>query len=82
MAITKPTIKPISSSIVGLPYQYGHGWQRGQKYVSKRGYWLLISVHTSLELGSKPPKKRLFNHVFKRLCFGVNFLGYGTNMPI
>ena len=65
MAITKPFLRPISSSIICLPYQYGHGWQRERKYASKRDYWLLISVHTSLELGSKHPfpKKTLFKYV-------------------
>ena len=66
MAITKPTLKPISSSIISFPYQYGHGWQRERKYASKRGYWLLISVHTSLELESKPQKKKRPEKAFKR----------------
>ena len=41
----------------------------------------LVSIPPS-NLDQNPEKKRLFNHVFKRLCFGVNFLGYGRNMPI
>ena len=43
------------------------------------GYSLVSIPPSNLD---QNPKKRLFNHVFKRLCFGVNFLGYGTNMPI
>ena len=41
----------------------------------------LVSIPPS-NLDQNPKKTRLFNHVFKRLRFGVNFLGYGTNMPI
>ena len=73
MAITKPTLKPISSSTICIPYQYGHGWQRERKMHQNEAIdYSLVSIPHS-NLGQPIPPKKRFLNMLKQLCFGVFF---------
>ena len=75
MAITKPTLKPISSSTICIPYQYGHGWQRERKMHQNEAidYSLVSIPHSNLGQTTHSPKKTLFKYVkttlFRRVFF-------------
>ena len=47
MAFFKASKNRISTNITTLSYQYGHGWQRGRKYTSKRGYRVISCPYLS-----------------------------------
>ena len=45
------------------------------------GSWLVSIPHSNLGQNTHSQKKRFLN-MWKQLCFGVIFFGYGTYMPI